>query len=134
MEDHSMINVKDHDLLVRLDEKVDNLGKILESLIISLDARSKSIDDLNTFRLLHEKETETQWKKYDELSIRVAATETRLKTDENVLFQVERASIMIWVSKHPKLTVFFLITAFLIIDLHDVIVPYLLSILGYKVP
>ena len=125
---------KDHDLLVRLDEKVDNLGKVLESLIKSIDARGQAIDELKTFNLLHKQETETMWRKYDEVEKRVSKIESRIVIDEAILEVVKQSSIILWAQQHPKLTTILLSVFFLVLNLHDVIIPYLFSLIGYKAP
>lgn len=134
MDEEKMITTKDHDLLVRLDEKMDQIGKVLEALIKTLDDRGKAIDELKTYNLLHKQETDTMWKKYDSLEDRVSEIESRVKIDEAVIDVVKDASITLWIQKHPKLTTSLIIIGLIILNLHDVIVPYLFSLFGYKTP
>lgn len=131
-------NIKDHDLLVRLDEKVDNIGRVLEALNKSLDARGQAIDDLKSYKLLHETETSRQNELLSTMDKRVTALESTLeiheKTHDARIATLEQTSILMWTQKHPKATLIILGTLVIMINFHDVITPFLLSLLGLKVP
>lgn len=140
-----MFNTDEHDLLVRLDEKMDSLSRVLESLVKNLDERGRAIEELKTHNLLHKQETDTMWKKYDALEERITATELkseldrtrleeRIKADETNIDTIKQASIMLWIDRNPKLAIALGTGFILMLNFHDILVPYILGLFGYRTP
>lgn len=130
--------IRDHDLLVRLDEKMDMVSKTLSILVTSIDQRGQDIEALKTAKLLHEQETKQQEKEFEKLRGRISTVETTVETnkkeeDKNISLLIN-SSIIIWMGKHQKISVTGVIIFLIMLNFHDVIVPWLFGLFGYKVP
>lgn len=127
-------NIKDHDLLISLNVKVDNLTTTLASLVDSMALRGAAIDELKTRELLSNKEHEQHLVEFKELASDVHDIKTKVEVHGTEIENLKTTSILLWSQKHPKAT-WALIGAFLIVlNFHDLVIPYLLSLVGIKMP
>jgi len=125
---------QDHDLLVRVDEKLDSQTRILDELVELVKARGEDISELKTENLLHKQKTALQDKEHLELKDEVTKLKDKVTLVSQRVTVVENASVVLWTQKYPKLAWVVFVSVLIMINFHDYFVPWLLGLLGYKSP
>lgn len=128
----------DHDILIRLDEKMNTLSQGVSALVISTDQRGADIEELKTAKLLHEQETKQQEKDLENLRFRMTSVEDRVtKNKESVDKSIEiirDSSILLWMQTHPRISSIMILVFLIMLNFHDIIIPWLFSLFGYRTP
>jgi hypothetical protein len=99
-----------------------------------LDDRQGSIDELKKQFTAHEAKTSDNSKEHYEMKTRLDTIEKTIEDNKKEIDTVKDTSIVIWMGKHKTLSWMFTIILILSINLHDLIVPYLLSLFNFKLP
>lgn len=96
-------------------------------IVKSLSDRQDSIEDLKKQLDAHEATTGTNTSEHEDIKKRLEVVEKDVET-------VKNSSVIIWMNKHPKITIGLSIIGLLAINFHEHIFPFIWGIFGYKIP